>query len=99
MCKLSRLEQETIIIFNEAEDAAEVATYNKSIINRLQGYIDEGEEGITMRRQNSDGGCTFVLPKKWVMNGIRRPKRVNMTPEQRAAAAERLKMARMAATK
>jgi hypothetical protein len=54
---LSRLEQETIINFNEAEDEAHVYTHNE----RWQKYLES--IGFKPYRTNSFGGNDYKIPK------------------------------------
>ena len=80
----SRIEQETIINFNEAEPTAEVYTCNAALIRRINAMAEASDE-VTCGKSD-EYGSFFLLPKRWV--SIRMPRR--MTEEQRKAAAERL---------
>jgi len=83
----SRLEQETIILFNEAEDTAEITTYN----GRLSRRMTELRERFPEQVQPIEGRGTtaFRFPKAWVKinPGFTR----DLTEEQRAQARERMK--------
>ena len=62
--RLSKLEQETIILFNEEEKTAECYTCNKRIMSRLDKLVQDGRE-ITLTKQD-EYSKTYVFPKKWV---------------------------------
>ena len=38
MSKLTKYEKETIVLFNEGEDAAHIQTYNAGLRNRLETF-------------------------------------------------------------
>lgn len=86
MAKLSRYEQETIILFNEEDDYAECYTHNRKLINRLRKLCNERGDEIEEIRDNCVGGLTFVFPKSWVKVN---PKRI-VSEEKRAEMAARL---------
>lgn len=93
---LSNYERETIITYNEDEKTAEVFTYRKTLIKKLDALCDERDD-IKCIRAERYGGCDvreYVVPKKWIK--VSPPKRVEMTEEAKAAAAERLLKAREA---
>ena len=69
--KLSNLEKETIILWNEAEKTASVYTYNPALIRQLSELCRTGDNGW--------GGLTFSLPKRWLKVA---PPRV-LSPAQR----------------
>lgn len=59
---LSRQEQETIILFNEAEQEATVYTHNKALQRRLDGFCAENPR-CTLEKM--DGSAkTYKVPKK-----------------------------------
>lgn len=89
MRKLTKEEQETIIIFNEQDKTASVSTYNVALSRKLEKLHQERpDECIKHERQN--GVDEYIVPKKWIK--INPPKK--MSDEARAKAAERLKKAR-----
>jgi hypothetical protein len=57
---LTRFEQETVISFNEAEDTANVFTYNE----RWQRHLES--LGFKAYRENSFGGKDFSIPKHMI---------------------------------
>lgn len=58
MGNYSKLEQETIILFNEAEDMAEVYTHNVKLQNRLNKFKVQHPDLVSVQ------GFTYTLPKK-----------------------------------
>ena len=64
--KLSRIEQETIINFNEAEGMASVYTHNSALKERLLVLCRSYPEQVRQTADNGRGGLTFELPKKWL---------------------------------
>ena len=74
---LTRLEQETIILFNEAEDTATVDTCNNALIRQLDD-LSEKYRVITEERKD-EYGKTYTIPKSWVK--IRAPRQ--LSDEQR----------------
>lgn len=61
---LSKLEQETIILFNEEESTAEIDTCNKALINRLDGFCNKSADIVCTG--SDEHGKRYILPKKWV---------------------------------
>ena len=61
MRKLRKVEKETIITYNEADEYAEVFTYNRKLQNKLQGKLN-----AELILDNGYGGKTFIVPKKWI---------------------------------
>ena len=78
--KLSKLEQETIINFNEAERTASVYTHNEALKRQLLELCRSYPEQVRQTAANAWGGLTFDLPKKWLKVT---PPRV-LSPAQRA---------------
>jgi len=65
--KLSRVEMETIINFNEAEPEANVYTHNSALIRRLEQLCkDRPDECKPGYNQNEPRGRSFDIPKKWL---------------------------------
>ena len=93
----SRLEQETIVNFNEEEAEARVYTFNKSLQTRLQKLTVERPDECRLdpdQRLTENGAAAFIVPKRWVK--VAPPRTVTMSEEQAEAARERLKVAREA---
>ena len=89
-------EKETIINFNEGEDYVSVYTFKKSwqkqMIKLAEEYPDECR---VVFRPRTDGSMEFYCPKSWV-KCPKPPRKCNLTDEQKAALAERLKSSRTA---
>ena len=78
--KLSKIEQETIFLWNEAEAAASVYTHNAALKERLSALCRDHPAQVRQTADNGRGGLTFELPKKWLRVV---PPRV-LSPAQRA---------------
>lgn len=76
--KLSLQEQETIILYNQAESTAEVYTHDPKLLAKLEALAEKHPSQIT--RKNA---LTFLVPRKCVQ--IREP----YDELRRAAARER----------
>lgn len=86
MAVLSREERETIILYTEADDRAEVYTHNKKMINRLAKLYAERPDEVEKIREADTGAVTYTVPRDWVKII---PKR-RLSEEQRAAITDRL---------
>ena len=82
---ISKIEQETVILFNEAEANASVYTYNGTLKRKLSGLCSTRPEEARQTKDDGRGGLTFEVPKRWL--------KVNAGPvyteEQRQAMKER----------
>ena len=78
--KLSNIEKETVINFNEAERTASVYTHNEALKRQLLELCQTHPEQVRQTAANGCGGLTFELPKKWLRVT---PPRV-LSPAQRA---------------
>ena len=78
--KLSNIEKETVVSFNEAEATASVYTHNEALKRQLLELCRSYPEQVCQTAANDWGGLTFDLPKKWLRVV---PPRV-LTPAQRA---------------
>lgn len=70
---LSRIEQETIILFNEADKTATIDTCNTSLINRMDQYCAEDKLCCLVKKDKY--GAKYVCPKSWVK--VRRPRQLS----------------------
>lgn len=61
---LSFLEQETVILWNRAEDTATVNTYEPSLIRKLDAMCQIDTAVAVLRR--GDNWAVYKLPKKYV---------------------------------
>ena len=64
--KLSNVEKETVINFNEAERTASVYTHNAALKRQLLELCQTYPEQVRQTADNGWGGLTFELPKKWL---------------------------------
>ena len=71
--KLSAYERETIILFNETSEPAEVFTYNKRMIRKLERLAKMFPDEFKLKSDNGDGGMTYIVPKNRIL--ISTPKR------------------------
>ena len=83
MSNLSRLEQETIILFNEGEPTASIYTFNGKLKRRLGLLSLKFPAEIQLTKQDNIGAVTYELPK--VLISVRQP----MSDAQRQAARDR----------
>lgn len=63
---LTKVEQETIILFNEGEAAASVYTHNAALQRLLLELCETRPAQARQVEDNRRGGLTFEIPKKWV---------------------------------
>ena len=85
--RISRLEQETIINFNEAESTATVYTHNGALVRKLEGLADQRPDEVKRGRVFPDGGREYTIPKRWVKINASRI----LSEEQKADIAARFK--------
>lgn len=92
MKKATLAEQETIILYNQADKEAEIYTHDPVLIKKLNAEPDVAK----LKRDNGFGGYTYTLPKKELFIRLKRHltgehleqkreiiKRVNMTRKRR----------------
>ena len=82
---LSRVEQETIIRFDEAEATASVYTYNGALKRKLSGLCATRPTESRQIKDDGRGGLTFEVPKRWIKINASRI----LTEEQKKERAER----------
>ena len=63
---VSKLEQETIITFNESEKTADIYTFNKKLKRKLMSLSEDRPDECIFTKDYSDGALNFTIPKKWV---------------------------------
>ena len=80
--KLTAIEQETIILYNQAESAAEVETYDARLLEKLNRLAEKYPDQI-----QKTGERRFIVPKRCV--SVREP----YSAERRKAASDRAKAA------
>ena len=64
--KLSNLEKETIILWNEAERDAEIYTHNPALQQQLRDLCGQYPEQVRLTKEGPHGSITVQLPKKWL---------------------------------
>lgn len=78
--KLSLYEQETIILYNQAETTAEVYTHDPKLLEKLSRLAEKYPSQISRKDEHS-----YTVPKRCVL--VREP----FSEERRTAARERAK--------
>lgn len=63
---ISRLEQETIINFNEAEPTASIYTHNGALKRKLAKLAAERPADVQHFRSFPEGAEEYTVPKRWV---------------------------------
>ena len=79
--KLSLYEQETILLYNQAEDTAEVYTHDRKLMEKLTRLSKKHPEQICKKDKHN-----FTVPKRCVSAR-------SLAAERRKAASERAKAA------
>jgi len=85
--KLSKYEEETVVLYNEAEPTARVYTHDPKLKEKLKRLSEKYPEQVILEKSETNGGVTYTVPKKCVL--IREP----YSEERRKAASERAKTA------
>lgn len=70
---LTKTEMETIILFNEGENDAEIYTFNEKLKRKLQQVSSRHPEIYHLKSTDQYGGVTYVFPKKWLDIRFREP--------------------------
>lgn len=63
---LTPFEQETIILFNEQDQTADVQTYNSDLKRKLFALCESHPEEAAHVRSYDQGGMYFTVPKTWL---------------------------------
>ena len=63
---LTKVEKETIITYNEAEPTADIFTYNKALIKKLETLCTERPEEVKNTTTAGAESKSFIVPKKYV---------------------------------
>ena len=61
---LTNIEKETIVLFNECEDTAEIYTFNKKLISKIRKKCQQHPDIFKITKEDNHGGVTCQLPKK-----------------------------------
>lgn len=64
-----KIEQETIINYNQEEAEADIFTYDKRLISKLK------KKGVELTDMNGDGSYSCKVPKNWIK--VSPPKKVS----------------------
>ena len=65
--RLSKYEQETIILYNEEEATASVYTHDPKLMEKLERLSMEYPDKIYTERKEHPGAVSYIVPKKCVM--------------------------------
>ena len=87
MSKLTKYEKETIVLFNEGEDAAHIQTYNAGLRNRLETFSKKLPDLCRLEKTHEQGGVSYVLDKSRLSIRLQPP----YSEERRRKASENAK--------
>lgn len=82
--ELTKMEQETIVLFNEAESTAEIYTHNTKLKNKLRRLTNKC---LFLSVNDSGNSVSVTVPKNLLTIGIRSP----MSEQERLSRSERAK--------
>ena len=85
--KLSKLEQESIILYNEEESTASIYTHDPKLKRKLKRLAEKYPDKVYPDRAVHAGAVSYAVPKSCV--SVREP----FSDERRRAASERAKNA------
>lgn len=80
---------ESMIGHYPGQDHWEVTTGERKLKNRLRKLAEKHPEEVICMAENTDGSVYYHVPVGYVQ--IRPPRKINMSDEQRAALAERMR--------
>ena len=63
MTRLTKYEKETIILFNEGEDKANIYTHNAGLKKRLAAFSKKYPDLCRLEKSNVQGGVSYELAK------------------------------------
>lgn len=63
MTRLTKVEKETIILFNEGESVASIYTYNASLKKRLAAFSRKYPELCRLEKPEHLGGVSYLIDK------------------------------------
>ena len=61
--ELLRIEQETIVLFNEAEATASVYTHNRKLREKLERMARKFPDKVALERRSQAGAVSYLVPK------------------------------------
>ncbi len=82
--RLTKLEKETIILWNEEEDTIIIDTFDNKLINQLRRAKEKAPELITIEKPDAYGGVSAKVSKKMFACHFKAP----MSEKERAKRAE-----------
>lgn len=85
--KLSNIEKETILLYNEAEKTVEIYTHNVKLQNKIIQRNKEYPDVFKITSVNQHGGMTAVLPKNRLSINLKKP----ITEERKKRLIEQLR--------
>ena len=85
MSKLTKYEKETIVLFNEGEDAAHI--YHAGLRNRLETFSKKHPDLCRLEKTHEQGGVSYVLDKSRLSIRLQPP----YSEERRRKASENAK--------
>ena len=83
---------ETVFEHLDGKDTWTVSTDERTWKNRLAKLAEQNPADVECVAVNRDGSVMYHVPASWVK--VRPPRKVNLTAEQKAAFAERMKSSR-----
>ena len=92
--KLPKEIREMDINWTDVDDMVSVTAYEKKYIKQLKTLWEKHPDEVKIIDVNDDGTWCAHLPKKYVHVSIGERAKREMTEEQKAAAAERMRLAR-----
>lgn len=63
MTRLTKIEKETIVLFNEGEDKANIYTHNAGLKKRLAAFAKKYPDFCRLEKSNVQGGVSYELAK------------------------------------
>lgn len=69
--KLSKFEQETIVLYNQEEATASVYTHDPKLISKLKRLSEKHPDKVYPERKERKGAVSYIVPKSCV--SIREP--------------------------
>ncbi|MEG0050189.1 MAG: molecular chaperone [Clostridia bacterium] len=70
--KLTAIEKETIVLFNEQEDTAEIYTHNMKLKNRLLKFVEKRPD-LASCKEGTHDSVTVLVPKSLLTISVREP--------------------------
>lgn len=87
MTKRTKIEKETIVLFNEGEDTASIYTFNAGLRKRLAAFSKKYPALCRLEKSHEQGGVSYVLDKSRLSIRLQPP----YSEERRKKASENAK--------